>query len=250
MRLEMFLRYKNSRALYIPTNFDWWWNDCFLIRRHLWAAIREEVIGLNGDILDFGCGSKPYRELFEGKKYVGIDIAQSGHDHTDSQIDVWYNGHRLNFADASFDVVFSTEVLEHLFNYDEILPELRRVLRPNGKLFITTPFLWPEHEKPYDYARYTSFGLKALLEKHGFEQVSVQRRGHAVEALCQMALIYATEKLVPRVPILRRLTGFFWCSYFNLLAMVGSKLLPSCTDIYLSNIAKAVKSGNEERVTA
>jgi hypothetical protein len=120
------------------------------------------------------------------------------------------------------------------------------VLRPNGKLFITTPFLWPEHEQPYDYARYTTFGLKALLEKYGFAQVFVERRGHAVEGLCQLALIYATQKLVPRTPILRRLTGFFWCSCFNLFALMGRRILPACADIYLSNVATAIKPAGEE----
>ncbi|MEI9999016.1 MAG: methyltransferase domain-containing protein [Verrucomicrobiota bacterium] len=66
----------------------------------------------------------------------------------------------MALPDARFNAVVSTEVLEHLFNYDEILSELWRVLRPNGRLFLTTPFIWPEHEQPYDCARHTSFGLK------------------------------------------------------------------------------------------
>jgi len=236
------IRYKNNRALHVPSNFDWWWNDCFLIRRQLWNAIRENSTELKGDILDFGCGSKPYLELFQGTNYVGVDIGISGHNHADSRVDVFYDGETLNFPDASFDVIFSTEVLEHLFNYDRILPELRRVLRPNGKLLLTAPFLWPEHEKPYDYARYTTFGLKALLIKYGFKDVSVERRGHAVESLCQMALIYSTTKLLPGGAIFRRITSIFWCSFFNLLGLVGRRIFPGCEDIYLSNIATAIKA--------
>ena len=191
--------------------------------------------------MDFGCGSKPYQQLFLGKRYVGVDIAVSGHDHETSQVDVFYDGHTLDIPDESFDVVISTEVLEHLFNYDEVLSEIRRVLRPNGKLFITTPFLWAEHEQPYDYARYTTFGLKALLEKHGFGQVCVERRGHVAEGLCQLALTYAISRLTPRPVIPWRLISFFWCSCFNLSALIGRKILPAYPDVYLSNIATAVK---------
>jgi SAM-dependent methyltransferase len=240
----MLLRYRDSRALYIPSAWDWWWNDCFLIRSHLWGAIRDEAPELDGAIIDFGCGGQPYRELFAGKNYVGVDIAVSGHDHRGSKVDVFYDGRALNFPDASFDAVFSTEVLEHLFNLDEILSELRRVLRPGGKLFVTTPFLWPEHEQPYDYARYTTFGLKSLLEKHGFADVTVKRKGDAWEGLCQLALCYAMGRLLPRQAFLRRLIGCGWCSFFNLLALIGRNVLPSWPELYLSNIATAVKPLN------
>ena len=220
---------------------DWWWNDCFLVRSHLWAAIQKHAGEWGDAILDFGCGGKPYEQLFRGKHYVGVDIAVSGHDHATSQVDVFYNGHTLDIPDESFDAVISTEVLEHLFNCDEALSEIKRVLRPNGKLFITTPFLWAEHEKPYDYARYTTFGLKALLEKHGFDQVSVERRGHAVEGLCQLALTYAVRRLTVRPLFLHRLITFFWCSIFNLCAIAGRNILPAYPDIYLSNIATAIR---------
>jgi len=213
-------------------------------------VIREGAKNLDGRILDFGCGGKPYKEFFSGKNYVGVDIAVSGHDHTNSDIDFFYDGHVLDFPDASFDAVFSSEVMEHLFNYDEILPEIRRVLRPNGKFFLTTPFLWPEHEKPYDYARYTTFGLKALLEKHGFAQVSVERRGHAIEGICQLALLYAMDKFLPSRAKLQRLTSFFWCSFFNLIALVGRKAFPAYSDIYLTNVAMAVKPVDVERSKA
>ena len=60
------------------------------------------------------------------------------------------------------------QVLEHVFNPQEFLGELGRVLARGGRLLLTVPFVWDEHEQPFDYARYSSFGLKALLEQHGF----------------------------------------------------------------------------------
>ena len=57
------------------------------------------------------------------------------------------------------------QVLEHVFNPDEFLLKINRVLKNDGKLLLTVPFVWDEHEQPFDYARYSSFGLKALIEK-------------------------------------------------------------------------------------
>ena len=55
------------------------------------------------------------------------------------------------------------QVLEHVFNPDDFVREIARVLKPGGALLLTVPFVWNEHEQPYDYARYSSFGLRAFL---------------------------------------------------------------------------------------
>ena len=88
----------------------------------------------------------------------------------------------LDFPDANFDAAISTEVLDICFNDDEIPPELFPVPRPGWKLFVTTPFLWPEHEQPYDPARDTSFGLRAPLEAR-IRGGRRERRGHAAGTL-------------------------------------------------------------------
>ena len=220
---------------------DFWWHPCYLVRLNVLEAVRENVPKLGHRILDFGCGSKPYEELFAGKDYVGVDIAVSGHSHVNSKIDFFYDGEKLDFPDNSFDSIFTTEVLEHLFRPDPLLREMLRVLRPGGTIFLTTPFLWPEHEKPYDYARYSTFGLKALLEKNGFEQVTVERRGHAFEGICALSLCYAMDKLLFPVRYLSRLTAIGWCTFFNLSAIIGRNILPSWPDLYLNNIALAKK---------
>ena len=84
--------------------------------------------------MDFGCGSKPYESLFvNAKKYIGIDVEVSGHNHKDSKVDVFYDGKTLPFADKSFDAVVCFEVLEHIFNPDEAITEIRRVLKGDGE---------------------------------------------------------------------------------------------------------------------
>ncbi|MBK8496718.1 MAG: methyltransferase domain-containing protein [Chitinophagaceae bacterium] len=84
----------------------------------------------------------------------------------------------MPFDNDQFDAVFSSEVFEHIFNLEEILPEINRVLKPGGKLLFTCPFAWPEHEIPYDFARYSSFGIKAVVERQGFTVIEQYKTGH------------------------------------------------------------------------
>lgn len=88
---------------------------------------------LSGKVLDFGCGSKPYKNFFDKcEQYIGCDIEVSGHSHDNENIDFYYNGKTLPFNDQEFDWIFSSEVFEHIFNLEEILSELNRVLVHEG----------------------------------------------------------------------------------------------------------------------
>src|SRR5882724_916674 len=128
-------------------------NPFYYIRRALFLNIQLFAPRLQGRLLDFGCGRKPYRNLFPHiTEYIGIDIEQmTGHDHSLSQVDVFYDGKTIPFGDNSFDAVFCSEVLEHVFTIDDILTELHRVLKKDGTMLLTIPFCWNEHEVPYDF---------------------------------------------------------------------------------------------------
>ena len=158
------LREIKRRQKFITSCVSVFINPAFFVRRGLSRGIRRHAGAMKGVMLDFGCGSKPYRELFTVDKYIGLDVVESGHEHVGESIDVFYDGKRIPFEDGFFDSVFSSEVFEHVFNLDEILIELNRVLKSGGTMLITVPFVWEEHEAPYDFARYTSFGIKYLLE--------------------------------------------------------------------------------------
>ena len=72
-------------------------------------------------------------------------------------------------------LVVANEVFEHVFNPLDFLGVIKRVLRPGGMLLMTVPFVWDEHEQPYDFARYSSFGIKSVLEKNGFEIIAQRK---------------------------------------------------------------------------
>jgi ubiquinone/menaquinone biosynthesis C-methylase UbiE len=119
--------------------------------------------------LDFGCGCKPYESLFSNaSQYTGLDFESEGHPYANEKIDLFYDGKSIPFKNAHFDAVFSSEVFEHVFNLEEIIPELNRVMKKGGKILVTCPFVWNEHEVPIDYARYTLFALNHLFEKKRF----------------------------------------------------------------------------------
>ena len=150
-------------------------------------------------MLDFGCGSKPYEILFSGcDEYLGVDLQISGHDHSGSKVDFFWDGITLPFEDDYFDACVSFEVFEHVFDGQKVLGELRRVLRPGGTLLITTPFVYGEHEVPFDFARYTSYGLRHLLSQAGFQVKLVEKLGDESLAIGQLLVDFVSSR-VPRL---------------------------------------------------
>jgi SAM-dependent methyltransferase len=214
----------------------------WLTRRLLLNGVAQYAGRFSGSLLDFGCGAKPYQSLFKVEKYVGVDFEGEGHDHRNEQIDFVYDGKKLPFENASFDGVLSTEVLEHIFNLPEVLQEMHRVLRPGGLILITCPFAICEHEQPNDFARYTSFAIRHLLEQHGFEVMEQQKLGTAQEALWQMRIVYWNWYVLSKVNnvrVLRTLLRHGFNVTANTLAWLCNQLLPSANDLYLNNLVLA-----------
>jgi len=201
-------------------------NPNYFSRKGLLKYIRMEAPRLSGRLLDFGSGRKPWKSLFQVDEYIGIDIAESGHDHKDSLVDFYYDGHTIPFENRSFDSVFASDVFEHLFNLDEILDELYRVLKPEGQMLVTIPFAWNEHEVPYDFARYTSFGIRSIMEKHGFEIVHLHKTGTGFETVCQLFNTYIIENIFPKNKALRTLLMIIITGPMTLLAVLLNYILP------------------------
>lgn len=137
--------------------------------------LRASLSGLapGARILDVGAGDAPYRELFDGFDYVTSDWEGTSHV-PDAPYDLVGQAHDLPVADASFDVVVCTQVLEHLPEPWLAVEEFRRILVPGGRVVITAPLTWYLHELPHDYYRFTSYGLGHLLARAGFVDVDIQ----------------------------------------------------------------------------
>jgi SAM-dependent methyltransferase len=124
-------------------------------------------------VLDAGAGRAQYRELFSHARYETADfLAVKGK--TYAQPDYVCDLAEIPVDDARFDHVVLTQVLEHLPEPGTVLAELHRVLKPGGTLWLTAPLFYAEHEAPYDFYRYTRFGLRHLLEGAGFEVLEME----------------------------------------------------------------------------
>jgi SAM-dependent methyltransferase len=139
-----------------------------------------------GRILDVGCGTRPYEQLFVGWEYVGIDVAESGRPSEHKVVDRYFDGLTIPYQDESFDAVLCTEVLEHCVDATRIAGEIRRVLRPGGQAVITVPFMWGEHEMPYDFRRYSINGITQMLEFVGLEVIRAERSQPGIEAIAAL----------------------------------------------------------------
>jgi glycosyltransferase involved in cell wall biosynthesis len=136
-------------------------------------------------IADVGAGSAPFRELFSHVNYVTVDRAQSLHGDA-SDYDVVAPAEAIPLKNASLDAILCTQVLEHVPEPAKALTEFFRLLKPEGRLFLTAPLAWEEHEMPDDYFRYTRSGLDHLLSKAGFEHIEITGRTDCFSTLAQL----------------------------------------------------------------
>jgi SAM-dependent methyltransferase len=118
-------------------------------------------------VLDAGAGEGRFKSFFSHTEYVGIDFAQGDQTWDYSGLDVIGKLEQLPFPDYSFDHVLSIVVLEHTPQPGRVIEEFRRVLRPGGMVHLVVPHMWEEHHRPYDFFRFTSGGIRYLLETSG-----------------------------------------------------------------------------------
>jgi len=146
--------------------WDTYYYSSTLLKKKLEVIIAKNLDGNKKyKILDYGCGVRPYEYVFEPYKseYVGVDVGNNPHaDHSIGPDD------KLLFRDGDFDIVLSSQVLEQVENVDLYLGECHRVLKNGGLLILSTHGTWQFHSAPVDVQRWTSYGLKSLLEKYGF----------------------------------------------------------------------------------
>lgn len=214
-------------------------NPFFIARRGLMKSIKESGAEIKGKTLDVGCGTKPYEQFFNHSEYIGLEIETTLNREL-KKADYFYDGGKFPFDSAQFDSIVTNQVLEHVFNPDEFLNEINRVLKTGGKLLLTVPFVWDEHEQPYDFARYSSFGLKSLLEKHGFEIIKHHKSVNDFRVVVQLINAYL-YKITHKIPIVKPITTITLCALINILGISVSYLLPKNDDLYLDNIVLARK---------
>jgi len=215
-------------------------NPFYFAREGLADAMMRYSQSLSGVLLDVGCGTKPYQSLFDVDEYVGLDM-DSENTRKCGVADYLYDGGLFPFPDEKFNAILCNQVLEHVFNPDQFLNEINRVMKPSAKMVLTVPFVWDEHEQPYDYARYSSFGLKALLERNGFSVLKHEKLGADISTLFQLANAYLykiSERWNKYVKLGFTLSVM---GLVNLLGLIARFILPKNPDLFLDHVVLVEK---------
>ncbi|MDB5238020.1 MAG: type 11 methyltransferase [Candidatus Kaiserbacteria bacterium] len=126
-----------------------------LTRPHLEAFISRYATGER--TLDVGSGGSSYDRYFPNRLTIDVDPGRKP--------EIVGDAHALPFGDNEFSHVLCTEVLEHTERPHVVAQELMRVLKPGGTLVLTTRFVYPIHDSPGDYFRFTKYGLRKLFSE-------------------------------------------------------------------------------------
>lgn len=145
--------------------------DSIRIQNFVLSAINQTKAA--GRILDAGAGECRNRSFIENQLYIAIDRACGDQAWNYSKLDAVADLEKVPFQSNIFDLVICTQVLEHVMEPQLVLNELFRTIKAGGSICLTAPQGWGVHQAPFDYFRYTHFGLRHLMEKSGFEITSI-----------------------------------------------------------------------------
>lgn len=238
--LTWWLTWRNE---FIPNNLSFFLSPVFILRYWLYRSIQKYSKKLYWNVMDFWCWAKPYRDLFSNvENYIWLDIEASWHDHRSSKIDVFYDWNKIPFDDNHFDWVFTSEVLEHVFNLDDMLIEIHRVLKKDWTLFLTIPFCIWEHEAPYDFGRYTSFWIRAILEKRWFTIIEHEKVNTYFQTIINFIVCFISESLTTQNKFLNIILLFIKLPLYVILNFIGYIFPIWSQSVFTNQIILAVKN--------
>lgn len=213
----------------------------YIARRGLLLAIQKYSVNLHGKTLDLGCGQSPYKELFTNSTIIAIDI-DSDYTRKIQVADILFDKDSpLPIQNNEYDNVFCSQVLEHVEDPDRFLVEINRILRVGGKLLITMPFMWGEHEQPNDHHRYTSFRLMSIINRHGFEIKGYDKIGDGLSVLFQLTLSYLYNIFQKFPKIFRIPLIVIAALILNITHSILKSILPVDTSLFLDHCILAEK---------
>lgn len=225
---SMFIKIKSLMRSYVnlPLHPQW-----LILRKE--SRLRWEIAQLlEGRTLDIGSGSGQIAHLISSKiHYVSLDYPATHAKGYTGVPHIFGDGHHLPFCNESFNSIILLDVLEHLSFPEQCLQETARVLCKGGKLILKVPFLYPLHDMPHDFQRWTLPGLEMLVQRNHFtitDQRFFGNPSETVAALSAIALAKAILDILERkLPTIILLPLFIAAIIFiNLSGWVLGRILP------------------------
>ena len=158
-----------------------------LLKQHIERVLSEHLkpIKISDRVLDVGCGEQPFRKQLKdlGYTYTGIDVSQNSQETVDviCKIDQSLPNELMELG--SFELIFCTEVMEHVVDWDTAFFNLSQLLSSKGKLFITCPYFYQLHEEPHDFWRPTPYALQHFAKKNNLIVIQQENAGDAWDIL-------------------------------------------------------------------
>lgn len=136
-------------------------------------------------VLDIGSGGSSYARFFPNRLTVDIDPLRKP--------EIVADAHNLPFADGEFEAVLCTEVIEHVKDPFQVERELRRVTAVGGMLILSTRFVFPLHDAPHDYWRYSKYGLRQLFKEWEILEIKGETKSFSTIAALLQRICYQTK---------------------------------------------------------
>ena len=175
----------------------------------------------NGSIvLDAGAGSMNYKPFFMNYIYVATDFCKADKIYQDqNDLDFICDLKKIPDRDNTYDAIINIQVIEHIDEPSKMLNEFYRILKKDGKLFLTAPQGWGLHDEPFHYFNFTRYGLKKLFNDSGFKILFIKERGgyfsYLTLRLQEMPLLFLKSSKNPcyfliSFPLFMLSLIFFW----------------------------------------
>lgn len=225
-----------------PRFIELFLNSNYLERKELWNNIRKIAPDYTGDILDLGCGTKPYEKLFINlDKYIGLEINGGGINCAD----IFYDGNIFPFEDTEFDTMVSFQVIYQIPNLEHTLQEINRVLKKDGKLLVTVPFIWLDGGENI-HRRFSEQYSKFIFNKFGFKVDKIIQTNSNMSALCLLANKYTQYKISKiKINIFRKMIRIFeiflLTPFLNILGLLFLRFQNKDNELYIDSIIMATK---------
>lgn len=207
----------------------------FIILSYPKNAIIETLrIAKNKKLIDIGCGRMQYRKLLETvvKSYTGVDDPKvsnlySPQNRPEIIADVTK---KIPIKSNVFDIAIMLEVLEYLERPQKTFDEISRILKPKGILILTTPFLYPVHDIPYDRNRFTDTQIKYYLKNSNFKVKKIKVNGGFIDFWFQSINVFLFKRIMDIIKKEKTLISIF---YLFLLLLITPSIVILTNVIYI-----------------